>query len=125
MSPGYKFIDSLCLYIILKYQNKHYLSTSRVLKNLPQFSHTVMSDSTTPWTEACQASLSITNSWSLLRFKSIELVMPSNFLIFCCPFCLQSFPASGSFTMSPFFTSGGKSIRVSPSASVLPINIQD
>ena len=39
--------------------------------------------------------------------------------------CLQSFPASGSFPMSQFFPSGGQSIRVSASASVLPVNIQD
>ena len=39
--------------------------------------------------------------------------------------CLQSFPASGSFPMSQFFTSGGQSIGVSASASVLPMNIQD
>ena len=39
--------------------------------------------------------------------------------------CLQSFPASGSFQMSQFFSSGGQSIRVSASASVLPMNIQD
>ena len=40
-------------------------------------------------------------------------------------FCLQSFPASGSFPMSQLFSSGGQSIRVSASASVLPMNIQD
>ena len=39
--------------------------------------------------------------------------------------CLQSFPASGSFQMSQFFTSGGQSIRVSASTSVLPMNMQD
>ena len=39
--------------------------------------------------------------------------------------CLQSFPSSGSFPMSQFFTSGGQSIGVSASASVLPMNIQD
>ena len=39
--------------------------------------------------------------------------------------CPQSFPASGSFPMSQFFTSGGQSIGVSASASVLPVNIQD
>ena len=46
---------------------------------------------------------------------------------FVIPFssCLQSFPASGSFQMSQFFTSGGQSIGVSASASVLPMNIQD
>ena len=42
----------------------------------------------TPWTEACQSSLSITNSWSLLKLMSIESVMPSNHLIFCCPLLL-------------------------------------
>ena len=42
----------------------------------------------TPWTAAHQASLSITNSWSLLKLMSIELVMPSNHLIICCPPCL-------------------------------------
>ena len=42
----------------------------------------------TPWTAACQASLSITNSWSLLKPMSIESVMPSNHLILCCPLLL-------------------------------------
>ena len=45
---------------------------------------------------------------------------------FVIPFsCLQSFPASGSFPVSQFFTSGGQSVRVWASASVLPMNIQD
>ena len=39
----------------------------------------------TPWTAACEVSLSITNSRSLVKFMSIELVMPSNHLILCCP----------------------------------------
>ena len=47
-----------------------------------------MSDSVTPWTAACQASLSITSSWSLLKLMSIELVMLSNHLTFCCPLFL-------------------------------------
>ena len=42
----------------------------------------------TPWTAACQASLSITNSQSLLKLMSIELVMPSNHLILCRPLLL-------------------------------------
>ena len=42
----------------------------------------------TPWTAACQASLSITNSWRLLKFISIESVMPSNHLILCHPLLL-------------------------------------
>ena len=41
-----------------------------------------------PWTAACQASLSITNSWSLLKLMSIESVMLSNYLILCCPLLL-------------------------------------
>ena len=49
--------------------------------NSIQFSHSVMSDSVTPWTTARQASLSITNSWSSLKLTSVELVMPSNHLI--------------------------------------------
>ena len=57
----------------------------------------------------------------------IESVMPSNHLILCLPFssCLQSFPASGSFPMSWFFTAGGPSTGASASALVLPMNIQD
>ena len=43
-----------------------------------------------PWTAACQASLSITNSWSLLKLMSIELVMPSKHLILCRPLPLLS-----------------------------------
>ena len=42
----------------------------------------------TPWTAACQASLFITNSWSLLKLMSIESVMPSNHLIICRPLLL-------------------------------------
>ena len=42
----------------------------------------------TPWTAACQASLSLTNFWSLLKFVFIELVMPSNHLILCHPLLL-------------------------------------
>ena len=63
----------------------------------------------TPWTATLQASLSITNSWSLPKLVSIELVMPSNHVILYHPH-LQSFPASGSFQMSQLFTSGGQSI---------------
>ena len=47
-------------------------------------------DSETPWAAACQASLSITNSWSLFKLMFIELVMPSNHLILCCPLLLPS-----------------------------------
>ena len=81
----------------------------------------------TSWTAARQASLSTTNSRSLLKLISIELVMPSSHLILCLPFSshLQSFQTSGSFQMNQFFTSGGQRIGVSASASVLPMNTQD
>ena len=62
----------------------------------------------TPWTAACQVSLSITNPWSLLKLMSIESVMPSNHLILCPLLLLQSFPASGSFPMSQPLASGGQ-----------------
>ena len=80
----------------------------------------------TPWTAAHQASLSITNTRSLLKLMSLESVMPSNHLILCHPLLPPSiFPNNGSFQMNPFLTSGGQSTGVSVSASVLSINIQD
>ena len=79
----------------------------------------------TPWTAACQASLSITNSWSLLKLMSIKSVIPSNHLILCRPLLLSVYPASESFPMSQFFAISGQSIGVSASVSVLPKNIQD
>ena len=55
---------------------------------ISQFSHSVVSDSATPWTAAHQVSLSITNPRSLLKLMSIESVMPSNHLILCRPLLL-------------------------------------
>ena len=76
----------------------------------------------TPWTAACQASLSITNSQSLLKLMSIDLVMPSNHPTISSsviPFssCLQPCPASGSFPISQFFPPSGKSTGTLASAS--------
>ena len=80
----------------------------------------------TPWTAACQASLSITNSQSLLKLISVESVMPSSHLILSRPLLLlpSIFPSIRVFS-NEFFTSGGQSIGVSASASVLPMYIQD
>ena len=81
----------------------------------------------TLWTAAHQASLSITNSRSLLKLMSIESMMPSNRLSSVFPFSshLQSFKASRSFPKSQFSPSGGQSIGASASTSVLPGNIQE
>ena len=80
----------------------------------------------TPWTAARQASLSITNSQSLLRLMSLSQWCHPTISSSVIPFssCLQSFPASGCFPMS-LFSSRGQSIGVSASTSVLPMNIQD
>ena len=89
-----------------------------VIPSLVQFSHCRVWLFLTPWTAARQASLSTqthvrqchpTISFSVIPFSS----------------CPQSFPASGSFPMSQLFTSGGQSIGVSASTSVLPMNTQD
>ena len=71
-----------------------------------QFSHSVVSDSATPWTTAHQASLFITNSQNLLKLMSTESMMPSNHLILCRPLLLPSILPS---------------IRVFSSESILPI----
>ena len=81
----------------------------------------------TPWIAARQASLSITNSGSSLRLKSIESVMPSSHLILCRPLLLLPPipPSFRVFPMSQLFAWGGRSIGVSALASVLPKNTQD
>ena len=88
-----------------------------------------------PCTAACQTSLSITNSQSLLKLTSracsnscplsqwCHPTIPSS--VPCFSSCLQPFPASGSFPVSRLSTSGGQSIRASASALVLLVNIQD
>ena len=92
-----------------------------------QFSSSIVSDSATPWTAACQTSPSITNSWSLLKFMSIELVMPSNHLILCRLLLLlpSIFPSIRVFSNESVLWTCGQNIGVSASTSVLPVNIQD
>ena len=79
----------------------------------------------TPWTAARQASLSISNSWSLLKLMSIESVMPFNYLILChhLLFLPSIFPSIRVFSNESVFHIGGQSIAVS--TSVLLTNIQD
>ena len=81
----------------------------------------------TPWTAACQASLSITNSWRPPKPMSIVSVMPSNHLILYRPLLLlpSIFPSIRVFSIGQLSVSGGQSIGVSASTSVLPMNTQD
>ena len=69
-----------------------------MFSSVQSFSHVQLF--ATPWTAAHQASLSITNFWSLLKLMSIESVMPSNHLILCHPLLLQPsiFPTIGVFS---------------------------
>ena len=92
-----------------------------------QFSRSVVSDFETPWTAARQASLSYTISRVCSNScPSSQWCHPAiSSSIFPFSFCLQSFPSSGFFPVSQFFASGGQSIGVSASASILPMNIQD
>ena len=71
---------------MLDYRYKYTLCISSV----QSLTHVLLFATATPWTAAHQASLCITNSWSLLKLISTELVMPSNHLILCHPLLLPS-----------------------------------
>jgi len=75
----------------------------------------------TPWTAACQAPLSFTISQHLLKFMSGESVMLSHHLISSLSFCLQSFPASGSFPMSLLLTSDDPYAWWQPTSFFVPL----
>ena len=81
----------------------------------------------TPWTAAHQASLSITNPQSLLKFMSIKSVIPSNHLILCHPLVLlpSIFPRIRVFSSESVIHIRWPGIGISSSTSVLPMNIQD
>ena len=100
--------------------------------SVSQFSHSVLSDSLQPhgWQHTgfsvhylvpCPNPRPYSNSFPLSRW--CHLIISSSIMPFSS--CLQSFPLSGSFPISQFFTSDGKGTGVSASASVLPMNIQD
>ena len=78
----------------------------------------------TPWTAACQASLSITNSCSLLKLMPISLVIPYKHLILSSSSPAFNLSQHLALQMSRFFAAGGQSIGVSALASVLPVKIQ-
>ena len=89
----------------LRREAKLTISSTQIFSSVQSFSHVLLF--MTPWTAACQASLSITNSWSLLKLMSINSMMPSNHLILSCLLLLPPsiFP----------------NIKVFPSESVLHI----
>ena len=95
------------------------LMFSSVAQSCPTFA--------TPWTAESQASLSITTPGVYSNSCPLSQWCHQTISSSVVPFssCLQSFPASESFQMSEFFSSGGQSIGVSASASVLPMNNQD
>ena len=103
----------------------------RVKYNHIQFSsiqsHSHVQLFATPWTAACQASLSLINSWNYLNSCALSRwcrpTISSSVVSFLS--LLQSFPASGTFQISQFFIWSGQRIGVSALASVLPMNIQD
>ena len=77
---------SLSLFIFMHWTRKWQLIGIGKIVAVQSLSHVWLF--AIPWTAACQASLSFTISWSLLKLMSIESVMPSNHLILCCPFLL-------------------------------------
>ena len=106
----------------------HSSGLTEITQTSVQFNRSVVSDSENPWTAARQASLSITNSQSLLKLMSIESVMPSNHLILCRPLLLPPsvFPSIRVFsTESVLHIRWPKYWSFSFSASVLPANIPD
>ena len=109
---------------------EHYLSIKRneILIHLLLVSHSVMSDSLRPqglqhFRLLCPSPSPVARSNSRPLCQWWHPTIPSSVIPFSS--CLQSFPALGSFQMSYFFASGGQSITVSASTSVLPMNTQD
>ena len=120
ISPNTGFILNMSWIIKQYYAVPNFLSWV-------QFSRSVMSDSLQPHelqhTRPPRPSTPRVYSNSCPLSQWCHSIISSSVIPFAS--CLQSFPASGSFQMSQFFASGGQSIGVSASASVLPMNIQD
>jgi len=123
--PEVKLLDPIVIIFLTFWGNSILFST--VYSSI-QFSRSVVSDSLRPYglqhtrlpclspaPRACSNSCPLSR-WCHPTISSSVVPLSS---------CLQSFPASGSFPVSQFFPSGGQSIGVSASASVLPMNIQD
>ena len=114
------FISNSCFHDMHSSLARVWLTFSSV----PLLSHVQLF--ATPWTAACQTSLSISNSRSLLKLMSIESVMPSNHLILCSPLLLPPsiFPSIRVFSNESVLCSRWPSTGVSALASVLPMNFR-
>ena len=135
----YKVILIIHMQFLCGYKCSFLLTTSRIvrsygiitfniLRNCHQFSSAAQSVQpfATWWTAARQASLPITNSGAYSNSCRLSRWCHPTISSSVIPFSrLQSFPLPGSFPTSQFFASGGQSIGVSASTSVLPMNIQD
>ena len=113
--------------LIIRFSEAKIYRTSRAISSV-QFSRSVMSDSLWPHRlqhtrPPCPSPTPGVHSNSCPLSRWCHPAISSSVVPFSSR--LQSFPGSGSFPMSQFFTSGGQSIEVSASASVLPVNIQD
>ena len=81
-----KMISTISFYIFVFFYHLLTIFHEHQFSSVQSLSHVQLF--VTPWTEACQASLSITNSWNLFKLMSIKSMMPSNHLILCCPLLL-------------------------------------
>ena len=111
------FLKEEGIFIILQLSTEHFPAQIRSDQSLSRVRLFA-----TPWIAAHQASLSISNSWSLLKLMSLSWWCHPTISSSVIPFssCPQSFPASESFPMSQLFAWGGQSIGVSALASFLP-----
>ena len=121
----YKRILVLTLFCWIDWNRKYSLCLPFQFSSVQSLSHVWLF--ATPWIAACQASMSITNSRSLLKLMSIESVMPSSHLILCHPLLLLPPipPSIRVFSNESTLHMMWQSIGVSASESVLPMNTQD
>ena len=118
-SEGFPTLPNFFYFFIYTHTHTHTKSSVQSLSRVRLF--------VTPWTTACQASLSITNLRSLLKLMSIELVMPSNLLILYHPLLLlpSIFPSFRVFSSESALCITWPKYWSFSLASVLPVTIQD
>ena len=122
----YYFFDILLNLIFLKFR-VFFIYVHEIYESFSPVQFSRVRPFATPWTAACQASLSITNSRSVPKLMSIESVMPSNHLILCHPLLLlpSIFPNIRVFLNESALCIRWPKFGVSASTSVLPMNTQN